>query len=528
MKKSLLFVVAFATLTFINSCREDLITKSEEPTVLISDATAKDGRLYFANKESLQATYKLLKNKSSDDVANYISSKGINSLIPIITSSNEGKVMQELKDRKINFLQSNKNVTGKNMGAVSITDGDVINDLDDMEEIVGDDAYAAMLNGEAEIQVANQIYKYTDVGLFITPDTNYNQLTQYLAVNDISSNLVSPTDDRVKSAYVENKTPNQLITVDQNIDYYNNRIAPITTLEDGDGGGGYGGGGYGGGGNGSGNPPVEPSLANIIQGLKVGDVRKPPLGNIFGTTWETDDQYEGKRRVKVKFYSQNLWLVYAVGCKVKHQYKGWTGLWRKENADQLGVGVNSISWTFTHSTQTSPPQGVPKQAYWFGSNMYTTVNGISFTFQQNQNIPSLPFASDLDGVIQFVTDFTGLTDDQLDKLFWDNAWKQANKFLEGQNKKLNKVAFIVDSHSSTYVRYYDFSQIEYNQDCIERIFDWGIATPQFTYTFGGGVGNGVSLTSYKFDFINAKATSIDMYGIAKKDGGWHGVKLIAK
>ena len=230
----------------------------------------------------------------------------------------------------------------------------------------------------------------------------------------------------------------------------------------------------------------------------------------------------------MKFYSQNLYLVYTVGSKVKHQYKGWTGTWRKENADKLGIGVNSISWTFSHSMNMSAPVGVPKQAYWFGSNMYTSSNGISFTFEQNQNIPSLPFASNLDGVIQFVTDFTSLTEDQLDKLFWENAWKQANKLLEGQNKKLNRVAFIVDSYGSTYIRYYDFSQIEDNQDVIERVFDWGIATPQFTYTFGGGVGNGVSITSYKFDFLRPKATAVKMYGIAKKNGAWHGVKLNAK
>ena len=170
----------------------------------------------------------------------------------------------------------------------------------------------------------------------------------------------------------------------------------------------------------------------------------------YGKTWDTYDKYEGRRRVRVKFYSQN------------------------------------------------------------------------------QNIPSLPFASKLDGVIQFMVDQSGLTEQQLDKLFWDNAWKQANKFLEGQNKKLNRVAFIVDSYNASYVRYYDFSQIENNQDVIERIFDWGVATPQFTYTFGGGTGNGLEVTSYKWNFAKPDAVAVSMYGIAKKNGGWHGVKLNAQ
>ena len=83
------------------------------------------------------------------------------------------------------------------------------------------------------------------------------------------------------------------------------------------------------------NPSSDPEISQIVEGLKIGEIRKPKLGNIFGTTWVTDDKYEDRRRVKVKFYSQDLWLVYAIGCKVKHQYKGWTGTWRKENADKF-------------------------------------------------------------------------------------------------------------------------------------------------------------------------------------------------
>lgn len=131
----------------------------------------------------------------------------------------------------------------------------------------------------------------------------------------------------------------------------------------------------------------------------------------------------------------------------------------------------------------------------------------------------------MDCVIQYVLDTSGFTESQLNKLFWETAWKQVNKFLESQNKKLGRIAFVVDTYKSTYVQYYDFSQIEENKDCIERIFDWGVASPQFTYTFGG-TNNNISITSYKFDFSKPTATSVNMYGIAKKNGLWHGVKLI--
>lgn len=507
MNKKIILVLF--VIGFVYSCREDVLTTQQSnKNVVIQDAIVKNGRLYFPNKESLQATYNYLKGKKAEEINTYIDKKGISSLVPVITEANEKKVLSILKQRETRSLES-----------VNITDEDILNDLEDLEDVVGDEAYTAMLNGNAEIQVANDIYKYTDVGLFITPADNYSNLENYLEVKNISQDLLTPTPVNSKTAFLSAQTASyQLETVDNNISYF---MAPQNILPfDGEAGGG---------GTIYTPPPTEPTIDQIVNNLKIGQVRKPWLGNIFGTTWETDDQYESRRRVKVKFYSQNLWLVYAVGCKVKHQYRGWTGLWRKENADKLGIGVNAIKWTFNHSMNTTTAtNGVPLQAYWTGSNLYTSNNGITFTFQKNQNIPDLPFAKHLDGVIQFVTNVSGLTDDQLNKLFWETAWKQTKKFLESENKKLGRVAFVVDSFNSTYIRYYDFSQIEDNQDCIERVFDWGIATPQFTYTFGGGVGNGMSITSYKFDFSRPTAVAVNMYGIAKKNGGWHGVKLDAK
>jgi len=54
-----------------------------------------------------------------------------------------------------------------------------------------------------------------------------------------------------------------------------------------------------------------------------------------------------------------------------------------------------------------------------------------------------------------------------------------------------------------------------------------VASPQFTYTFGGGTGSGLAMTSYKWNFSKPDAVAVNMYGIAKKNGAWHGVKLNA-
>jgi hypothetical protein len=515
MKQNNFFkIIILSSLILLSSCnREELSSKSEKNNVSIFDPTVKNGRLVFPDKESLNATYQALKAKKNTEVIAYIENKGINSLRPIITEENESEVISEIKQRKIALAKGKSSIV--KLASLEVSNEDILEDLDDMEEIVGDDTYSAMLNGNAEIEVSGNIYKYTDVGLFITPVENYDKLENYLEVRKISNNMLVPTDVAVREQFIESAPSGEKISIAPGIEYFVAKEPPI----DQGGGGGY---------VDTGTPPAEPSIATIIQNLPIGSVKKPLLGNLFGKTWVAYDKYEGRRRVKVKFYSQNLWLVYAVGCKVKHQYKGWTGLWRKENADKLGMGVNSISWTFSHPVTYA--QGRPRQVYWIDGKMYKSADNTDYVNVGPATIPKLPFYnnSTVDAVVQFVTDFTGISNETLDKLFWETAWKQSNKFLEGQNKRLDRVAFIVDSYNSTYIRYYDFSQIENNQDVIERVFDWGVATPQITYTFGGGTSNGFDVTSYKFNLLKPEATAVNMYGIAKKNGGWHGVKLVVQ
>nr|WP_315028437.1 hypothetical protein [uncultured Chryseobacterium sp.] len=565
MKNSkFLKIAVFSLLTMTVSCREELTENSSDKAHVIEQASVKNGRLYFPNKESLNATYQDLKKKDIETVQHFVDEKGIESLVPIITAKNETEVISELKFRKIGSLKKGTSLLMRGESP-AVSDEDIYDDLDDLEEVVGDEVYASMLNGSAEIQIADKIYKYTDVGMFVTTEQNYAKLENYLEVRRISPDLLIPTDASVREGFMTDKPSGDLVTLpntDNTISYFS---APVDRRSGADGNGFRGGGFRGGdgtsggnggfrngdgtsGGNGSGNnggtrsgsdggfrnpnpqpQPQEPSIATIVQNLPIGEVRKPWLGNVFGKTWTTYDKYESKRRVKVKFYSQNLYLVYAVGCKVKHQYKGWTGLWRKENAEKLGIGINSISWKFSHSL-TYASNNTPREVYWLDGKMYKAANNTDYVNVGPATMPTFPFSKNatVDAVIQFTTNLSGLSEEQLNKMFWEAAWKQANKFMEGQNKKLNRVAFVVDSYEQTYIQYYDFSQIEDNQDVIERIFNWGVATPQFTYTFGGGTGTGIAVTSYKFDFLQPTAVAVSMYGIAKKNGAWHGVKLNAK
>lgn len=202
------------------SCRkENFVQSGEESSIPILDATVKNGRLYFPNKESLKATYQSLKNKDKDQLEEYIEKKGIHSLRPIITENNEEEVINEIKQRKSSLLKSSSASAKVTNGKIS--NEDILEDIDDMEEIVGDDVYSAMLNDGAEIQVAEDIYKYTDVGLFIVKQQEYTSLQNYLNVKNISDNMLLPTDISVKEAYIEAMPSNQLTSVTSKLLYFN-------------------------------------------------------------------------------------------------------------------------------------------------------------------------------------------------------------------------------------------------------------------------------------------------------------------
>ena len=88
--------------------------------------------------------------------------KGFYSLRPIVTESNE----QFLYDHYIKIVKNNQLLKASN-NAIENEDGP-FDYLDDLEDIVGDDVFAAFLNNDAEILIDSKIYKYSDVGLFIS------------------------------------------------------------------------------------------------------------------------------------------------------------------------------------------------------------------------------------------------------------------------------------------------------------------------------------------------------------------------
>lgn len=179
MKKILLLSIV---LVFVFSCQDEIQVENFEPSKeFLNGISTVNGRLYFPSKEDFSREFDAVKDKSDVEIYEHVSkfySKDFISLRPIVTDRNENEVYQKLTERKERYLD-NLSIYRKTSPEVQSrnSEDDYLSNIDDLEDIIGDEAFASFLNSDAEIQVGNEIYKYTDVGLFVT--TDYSKLSLF-------------------------------------------------------------------------------------------------------------------------------------------------------------------------------------------------------------------------------------------------------------------------------------------------------------------------------------------------------------
>lgn len=534
MKKIKILTLITSTL-LINSCNDELLNTQQQDvkTELISDATVKNGRLYFPNKSSLQFHYDKLKNASEEEIANYIDEKNFLPLRPVLTEKNENLVAQKLTSR-ISLLKQ-KAKTSKyskisNYLNKTTSDEEIIDDIDDLEEIIGDDAYGAFLNNDAEIQVGEDIYKYTDVGLFIIEEDKYAQLDPFLASKNISNDLLVPTEETAKINFIQQQPCNQLsLVASTDIEYFNS----------------YDCGGYTGGGSGGGSTYTPPAnnydqMYNFINNLQNCSPTNGLFDGIFGDSDICIDKYESRYRVKTKAYNYNYYLVYNLGVKVKHQYKGWTGLWRKENCQELRLGVISGQFSYDYSSYFQYPTTQysittiynNNNRYQFDSNFTWSNNMLNVTSFSLSEYPKIlqddivieEFSKN-DLINQAISAGNKeLTADKLNKHFYQyviptlgNAWQNLGKPIPDTNN----ITYIykAPNYGKILIQKTLYKHV-YNDEKLEKSFDWGFEVG-FKMDDNGHLKPDMSGSALK----KPQEFRVLMYGIAKRNGVWHGSKI---
>lgn len=532
-----------------NSELTDIPVENDSETAQLystfSEENVRNGRLYFPTKASLEEIYGALIDAEDEEVASFIDGTGITSLRPIVTEANEEAIYNQTLERLAKLKLNSRFMASENASKIDDVP-QMIDEIDNLEVIIADDVFGAMLNSDGEIQVGEKIYKYTDVGIFESDVEEYEGLIGFLEQENIADNLLYLTVEPVQ---------NQFISL-----YPSDIMSPIE---------GFGGVSFFPGNPSSGYSPSNPpssnptppvtdpntQMANFINSLQNCNTYNTFLQGLFGDHNMCTDKYESKRRVKTKAYNANYYLVYHLGAKVKHQKKGWTGFWAKEAADEIRLGVLIGTFSYDYSSYFNPtPAGRSQsvfnagnrlyfdaQTFWspnFNSGMYT-MTGYSL-----QNYPKI-FKGDyyIEDILPInfsssnpSVDFglysalqagnEQLTASNLNNLFWNQTGglvKTLGNLYEslGQSKPNNNITY---SYNATPLGKIVIAKTkykhEYNKKDVETTFDWGFQVG-FKISDDGDVSPSVTTPSMK----KPQDYRVIMYGIAKKNGGWHGSKM---
>lgn len=362
------------------SCENEIVETNSTQNIK-NEITIKNGRLSFQSKEAFARVYKEFAEASDQKLIKYFQplyENGFYSLRPITSEENE----RFLYNHYIKIVK-NKSMLGK----THQSEEDVFDYLDDLEDIVGDDTFSAFLNNNAEILVADEIYKYTDVGLFISKEDKYNILQELLDEKSISKDLTIETSETAKQSIL-NEYPNDGLTIiNGNVSYF--KIDPIDP-EGGSGGGGGSGGVY--------NPTpgspasIDPSYNTFLNNLSNCSPHSGLFGSLFGDNNICIDKYESRRRVKTKAFNYNYLLVYHLGVKCVHQYKGWTGFWRVEATDEIRLVVEAAQFQYDLDALlgSTTINNQTKERYYFINNQKIIYSTNAMTLP-NWGLPSTTY-----------------------------------------------------------------------------------------------------------------------------------------
>lgn len=325
-------------ITFLSSCENEKYD-SHQTQLMQNEIKVRNGRLYFQSKEAFVQSYQNYVNRPEEEINKLVEplyKDSFLSLKPIVTEKNE-EILFNLYREKLN-LQAPRNTTVKSATDHSLVESAIEKDpFESVDELIGDDLFAAYLNTDGEIQIGEEIYKYTDVGLFITDKAKYTALKEFLESKNISENPFIKTAQTVKENFVLSLPENLPTPIGNNnqIVYYrptNNpsknskstfKTSKSTALTSSD-----------------------PNYNSFLNSLNSCDPDHGLFANLFGDNNVCIDHYERKRRVKTKAFNYNYLLVYHLGVKCVHQFRGWTGFWRVEATDEIKLVVEAAQFEY--------------------------------------------------------------------------------------------------------------------------------------------------------------------------------------
>lgn len=508
-------------------------------------------RLYFDNVSSFRKAYRKAKVQSDADMyqtISHFSPRDFIPLRPVITKENQKFIRTRFLKRKQKFYNEHNFsvLQSKAIHLEKLTFADRINRT---ENIIGDLTFANFLNAKGEIQISNRIYKYTDVGLFIVNADNYVELDKYLLKNKISRNLLIPSKKSSIKQFALKVPQGGYTQLKDGVTYYRNPSLNFLMLPSdpptGGGGGGY---------------PDEPvptiPLNEFIDDLEWSNPRGSTI-DLFGDGYKVIKEYDGgKRRIKLKAFDYNFGgIAFHLGVKVKHQYRGWTGIWRKEEVDKIVLGLQSAIYYYDvrdifasvnineinlNQNFLSPLNSLHSPGYFevdmddwgnvFVSNYVpATYNPYPWNFFDNTElIVELWSYNDIWNkyVLQNVNG--ALTGDKLNDYFFNTIWSNLSGTLQSitsdKTYSIPKDIVYLTKHPKpgiiNFFRSFTYSQN--NSAKVEETLDWGIG---FTLNLMESNNFSFRLSADGGPLRQPKGFRGSVFGAILSNGKWRGIKF---
>lgn len=526
MKKCFIILVGFS---FLFSCsNEHDLNESPKAEIITAHApTIEDGRLSFSTKEDFEKFYSSIKEKSDENVASLFEeryySQDFLSLYPI--SENKDFIYKHLNkintDRHILSVKHRLSSSNKQLTFDE-------EEVEEFEDIFGDERLSTLINSEGELEVDNKIYKFTDAGLFIFDEEKKDDVNSLLLKNNISPSLYTSSDRINSEKFITSNNPKGgLVSLIPGVEHFVSPSSSFlkTLTEDLNHGGSSS--SY------TSTQKMNGDYFQIASTLKKSTGKKPFVGNLFGTVIVSYDKYDSKHRVKVKYYDIDILLGYAIGLKTKHSKKGWTGLWRNQHKPKIVQGINSITWKFDKEITLRFAQN-QRDIFFRNNNAYFRDD----VYMGNRPFPKTPLGKKVDILVTEIVN-SGLIDSEekahkyIQQVVFESiksGFKKLDSYFD--NKPNNVLVTLIPNGNSKEelirISYFNYSACS-NCAVIDNTFDFGFVTPTYNLPLDDGFSSGSLDWGGNYDFRHPKVVELNGFGMANVGSNeWHGIQVSFK
>ena len=379
------------------------------------------------------------------------------------------------------------------------------------DSLICSDILREFLNSNYEIAIGNVFFKVTDKGTFFTTIDNYKLLWELATENMDIANF-----EPVSYALGYSFENNLFKLLNYEFVYFFDTFRKLDAIEE---------------------DPINIDILKSSSQPNDSDWKdisdsKTIVGKAWSSIWGFSKSvrvnFDSKHRVDVKFYAQRFPFYSEMGIKTKTQYKGWTGIWRKQDCNEIING-----WEILNLKEKWP-----NNFFGSGFNLNTT-NLATFTYA-NREIKHLAYNQSLFlnktwktfNVMGLELDFS--YKDMVGALW--NASKSAGKstvtYLNGRFKNpsqnLEAIRLIPASQTvtTTKISLAPYSASKTNTDKYTTIIatsNGGTITATFNSDSGFGYKGYTNLTA-NYTFLE---NSI-LFGAARRGDTWKGVRITFK